>query len=111
MRIGNYFIVTQAAVSVVVCLEVSTLFIETIVVHHIVNQVVPEEQIRDGSLLVVDWVLSQVECEVEVEVCSTIWAKARNVVGITIFRRPYIVSAGDGKFSAWCSVGIVPAER
>ena len=65
LSIGDDGIVALSAALKVVLLEVSRLFIETILVEHIVDNVVPVEKVGDGAVNVGGWVLGQVQWEVK----------------------------------------------
>ena len=103
-------VVAQAAVAVVVFLEVSAGFVKTVVIEDVVAEVVPVEQVGNGCFLVVDGRQRKVEREVEIQARAAIGGKAGEVIGIAVFRSVNIVTTGDGVFGAWCSVGVVPSK-
>ena len=104
-------VIALSAIAIVIDLEVATGLIKTILVPYVVHDIVPEEQVGDGGILIASRLLVQVEREVKDEVGTAVGAETGSVVVVTVFICVNIVATGNGEFSTGLAIGVVPAKR
>ena len=112
LRLGAHIVIAHTAAAVVVHLEVTSRLIEAVLILNVVNDVVPVEQVRDGSVPVGRRGGGQVERERAVERRAAVGLGDRRcVVAIAVLIRVDVIAAHDGVFRAGHPVGVVPPEQ
>ena len=108
--ISEHMVTSHATIAIVVLLEIAARFIEPVLVPHVVDDVVPVEEVGDRGILVRGGGLGQVDGEVEVEVDPSVRAVARAIVPVGILLGPDVVASGDGELGPCTSIRVVPPE-
>ena len=106
-------VVAEAAVAVVVDLEVAARLVEAVLVEHVVDDVVPVEEVRHRGRPVGAGRSGQVDGEVAQQARAAIGLGARRgrrVVAVAVLPGVGVVAAVDGELGTGDTVGVVPAE-
>jgi hypothetical protein len=71
LSVGLDSIISNTSISKVIFLEVSRSLIKTVFVKDVVDQVIPEEEVGDGSVNILNGLFIKVNGEIEDEVVSS----------------------------------------
>src|SRR4029450_8653760 len=117
LGIGLYAVVGQAAVAVVIDLEVARRLSKAVLVVNVVDDVVEDEQIHLGDVLVLQHggLLRGIESKpAEIKAGSAVgtdWRAVGDVVGIPVEMGIDVGAPRVGEFRTGDAVGVMPAER
>src|SRR5690606_36027854 len=113
LGLGLDVVTAQAAVAVVVLLEVAARLVEAELIGHVVDDVVEVEQVGHRGRAIGRRRLGQIEREVEDEAATAVRAAAGvgRVVGVGVGVGMGVVALGGRELGTGGTVGVVPAER